>query len=428
VIPSKTVLYTAAHSGFALERVPLGGGGTIASWLENEWTQTRRFPLRMLRPDLLGADAPQEKELIQYSEMAYARFCRRFERVTTDAILREDPRQTLVLCNDVSEGPDVRRLNEAGFPVFTIYHVDVVDYFCRIYLREWIRPETATALYDRWARGPLQGTIPNLLKLVFQKQADSMRYSRGLIVMSQAMKELAIRCNPGISPDKIQIFPWGLPESQPDLTDVSAARMALDEQFPVIPGAPVIVSLSRITPEKGQDRLLEALALWERQPDYPATGITYLLVGEAAYMQGKRFEARLRRLAKGLRRTRVHFVGYLSGARKRAILERSDLYVFPSRHESYGLTLLEAMRAGLPVLATPTYGARDIVTSKFGALLPDVPEREVPAVLQKSLAALLSDRKRLIQQGSAAQAFAKTQRFSATASRLADWLSHQAIK
>ena len=190
----------------------------------------------------------------------------------------------------------------------------------------------------------------------------------------------------------------------------------------------MLVSLSRITPEKGQDRLLEALALWESRPDYPATGVTYFLVGEAAYMQGKRFEARLHKLARRLRRTRVHFTGYLSGALKQAALERGDLYVFPSRHESYGLTLLEAMRAGLPVLATPTYGVLDILKPEFGTLLPVSSDAQVPRLLQNSLAALFSNPERLAQQGRAAQAFARTQRFSETAARLADWLIHQTHK
>ena len=56
-----------------------------------------------------------------------------------------------MLCNDVSEGPDFAALANAGFPVFTIYHVDVVDYFCRIYLHQWFRPETAVRLYDQLA-------------------------------------------------------------------------------------------------------------------------------------------------------------------------------------------------------------------------------------------------------------------------------------
>ena len=54
---------------------------------------------------------------------------------------------------------------------------------------------------------------------------------------------------------------------------------------------------SRISPEKAQDRLLKALALWERRPDFPKEGITLLISGEAAYMMGKHYEKELRRVA-----------------------------------------------------------------------------------------------------------------------------------
>lgn len=427
MIISPKVLYTAAHSGFSLDRVPLGGGGTVATWLESEWLRTRPFALRMLRPDLLGAAAPRDKDLVRYSELEYARFCRRFEQATTEVILREDPRQTVVLSNDVSEGPDFRRLSEAGFRVYTIYHVDVVDYFCRIYLRGWIRPEVAVRLYDRWMRSSLRRFMPNVLKLVFQKQADSVNYSRGLIVMSEAMKQTLVRCYPGIA-HKIRVFQWGLPELALDRTTVNAARQDLETRFPTPPDTLNLISLSRITPEKGQDRVLRALESWERTGDYPQQGVTYFIVGEAAYMQGKRFETRLRKLAKRLRRTRVYFTGYLAGAAKQAILERGHLYVFPSRHESYGLTLLEAMRAALPVLSTPTYGAQEVVNPAIGTLLSRASENEVPRQIERALALLALDRDGLRAQGAAARRFAATQRFSDTAARLADWLIHHTIK
>ena len=59
-------------------------------------------------------------------------------------------------------------------------------------------------------------------------------------------------------------------------------------------------------------------------------------------------------LAARLKRTRVVFPGYVTGERKRAFFALADLYVFPSRHESYGLTLLEALAAGLPAVCLDT--------------------------------------------------------------------------
>ena len=61
---------------------------------------------------------------------------------------------------------------------------------------------------------------------MFQKQADSVRYSRGLIVMSQAMKETLMRCYPDVPPEKIAVFPWGLPEESTDAAALNAEGAA----------------------------------------------------------------------------------------------------------------------------------------------------------------------------------------------------------
>ena len=98
---------------------------------------------------LLNEGAPQQKDLVHYSELEYARFCRRFEKRLTETIIHHNPTETVVLCNDVSEGPDFKMLAAKGYALYTIYHVDVVDYFTTIYLRSWIKPEATTALYRK---------------------------------------------------------------------------------------------------------------------------------------------------------------------------------------------------------------------------------------------------------------------------------------
>jgi len=422
--PVSNLFYIAAHAGFPLERVPLGGGGTIAARLDEEWRRTRPFPYSLITPAVLGDQAPREKDLVRYSEIRYARFCRAFEKSATDAVLRKSSPESPVLCNDISEGPDFARLAAAGHSVWTIFHVDVLDYFCRIYLREKIRPEKAAAIWRALEKKKVAGWIPGFLDLIFQKQADAVRHSTGLIVMSGAMKDTLERCYPQEARGKIHVMPWGVPDPALDESRLSAARIRIAREFPIPARSRVIVSLSRITPEKGQDRLLQALARWETQRDFPVEGVTYFLVGEAAYMQGKRFEKRLRALASQLKRTQVYFTGYRAGEDKQAILEKAELYVFPSRHESYGLTLLEAMQAGLPVLSTSTYGATEMVTPERGGLISGDSDEEVVLGLTRSLPVLLENRTRLQQQAAAARMFAASQRFSETASRLADLLIH----
>jgi len=110
----------------------LGGGAAVFEHLVAEWTRTRPFELRTITPSILGASAPRGADLVRFGERDYARFSRAFERATTEEILRHDPSNAVVLVNDVSEGPDFAALAARDFRVFTIYHVDVVDYVTAI--------------------------------------------------------------------------------------------------------------------------------------------------------------------------------------------------------------------------------------------------------------------------------------------------------
>ena len=175
------------------------------------------------------------------------------------------------------------------------------------------------------------------------------------------------------------------------------------------------MTLSRISPEKGQDSLLEALLEWERRPDYPERPLWVFLCGDAAFMQGQRFLERLKQLASRLRRTRVVFPGYVMGERKRGFFALADLFVFPSRHESYGLTLLEALAAGLPAVCLDHHGARSVMRPEFGALVQ-------PSELRGAIASMLEDEAGRKRMGDAAKKFAEGERFSDRAALLAKWL------
>jgi glycosyltransferase involved in cell wall biosynthesis len=398
------ILYSAAHGGFSGEAVPLGGGAAVCDRLVAEWTRTRPFPFRLITPAILGSSAPSGHDLVRFGERDYARFCRSFERAATAEILCHDPAKTVVLSNDISEGPDFAALAARGFRIFTIFHVDVVAYVTAIYGRGWIRPETTVRWYRRLP-------LPDIAKLVWGKQEASVRHSKGLIVPSEGMRDVLLRCYPDCPPEKIHVLPWGAWDDGPPV-----GCEELRAEFGVPPQARVLLTLSRISPEKGQDLLLRALLEWEGRDDFPDYPLWLFICGGAAYMQGQRFLAKLRRLASKLRRTRVVFPGHVTDERKRAFFALADLYVFPSRHESYGLTLLEALGAGLPAVCVDHHGARDVMREEFGELVP-------ASGLRAAIARLLSDDAARRKMGEASRAFAKGQRFSDRAAELASLLT-----
>jgi glycosyltransferase involved in cell wall biosynthesis len=69
---------------------------------------------------------------------------------------------------------------------------------------------------------------------------------------------------------------------------------------------------------------------------------------------------------------RVAFLGYISDGDKFRYLAVSDLFVLTSLHEGFGIVFMEAMHAGLPVVATNHGGQVDLLTQNENAILIDV--------------------------------------------------------
>ncbi|MEL6927297.1 MAG: glycosyltransferase [Cyanobacteria bacterium J06600_6] len=95
--------------------------------------------------------------------------------------------------------------------------------------------------------------------------------------------------------------------------------------------------------------------------------------------------------------TKTNFVGYLQGLELASAFASADAFVFPSRTETLGLVLLEAMAAGCPVVAARSGGIPDIVTDGVNGYLfePDDPDGAITAT--KSLLEATAAREELRQ-------------------------------
>jgi glycosyltransferase involved in cell wall biosynthesis len=88
-------------------------------------------------------------------------------------------------------------------------------------------------------------------------------------------------------------------------------------------------------------------------------------------------------------RDRVAFLGQLEAGQLSTLYAASDLYVWPAINEAYGMAMLEAQAAGLPILSVRTRGVPDIVRhGETGWLAAD----DSPAVMAADLRRLLDDR------------------------------------
>jgi glycosyltransferase involved in cell wall biosynthesis len=117
---------------------------------------------------------------------------------------------------------------------------------------------------------------------------------------------------------------------------------------------------------------------------------------------------------------RVRLVGGLSPTALPEIYAAADLYVWPSCNEAYGMALLEAQAAGVPVVAGAEGGVPDIVVDGETGLLT-APRQ--PAAFAAAVRSLLTDPARRRAMGRAAQAEVLARHDAATArERLADAL------
>jgi glycosyltransferase involved in cell wall biosynthesis len=282
-----------------------------------------------------------------------------------------------------------------------------------------VQPKTVAAFYRFMERSPFRFILPGFLKLFFTKQEEALRYCKGVIVPSQGMKRLLVRMYPNVRQDKIHVVPWGV---QADVCDERLLRTRTEElrrHYAIGVGARVLMTLSRISPEKGQDLLLKALELWEKEATSTSPPLCVLMCGVAGYQHAVAFEKKIKEQARKLKKVRVIFPGYVYGLEKQAHFRLADLYVLPSRFDSCPLTLMEAFRAGLPAVATFTQGAEQLLRKAYGELLPPMAERKAPAYLKKVIGQMLADPEKLRSQGRKAQEFAEAHPYSETADILA---------
>jgi glycosyltransferase involved in cell wall biosynthesis len=221
-----------------------------------------------------------------------------------------------------------------GLPVVATYHTLFEEY-----LQHYARP-----IPSGWLRG--------------QARAFSRRQCNALdavIVPSTAMRDRL--AGYGVT-SPLHVLPTGIPMAQ----FAAGSGIAFRQRFGIDAGRPLALFVGRVAHEKNIGFLLEAL-LHARQlrPD-----VLLVVAGEGPAMA----DLQAQTVALGLSDS-VRFIGYLD--RQQALPDcyaAADVFVFASRTETQGLVLLEAMAAGLPVIALSEMGTIDILAPGRGAFSP----------------------------------------------------------
>lgn len=137
----------------------------------------------------------------------------------------------------------------------------------------------------------------------------------------------------------------------------------------------VAVTVGRLIPRKGYEQLMR---VWSKIPN-----AHLVIIGDGPLIE----QLQQQRARLGLVE-RVHLVGFVPEAIKMSLLAAANLYISASTHEGFGLVFLEAMHAGLPIVATNNGGQTDFLRDGYNALL--VPPENDEALAQAT-ARLLDD-------------------------------------
>ena len=202
----------------------------------------------------------------------------------------------------------------------------------------------------------------------------SFIFADHMISVSEGVKQHLI--SQGIKAERITAVYNGV-EFPSDLISRQDARV----KFGIAPDALVFGTVSRLTPMKGIDFSLNAFV--EIVKALPKA--IYVLVGDGDHAE--QYKEMVRELKID---DKVKFLGYQSNVFEP--LTAMDIFLFPSLKEAMGISVVEALAVGLPVVSTNVGGLPEVVSANVGSL---VPPEDANAMAQAAVELAKGDRDQL---------------------------------
>lgn len=224
------------------------------------------------------------------------------------------------------------------------------------------------------------------------------RFPTRILAVSDLARDYLVR--DGLKGDKIEVIFSGIDNERYEFKNTSRN---IRNEFNIGDNVKLVGCIGRIIPQKGHRSLL--LAIPEVIKKYPET--FFLIVGDV-YLKEERYQEELLEIIKKNKiEDRVKFTGFRYDIGN--LIRSLDILVFPSvAPESFGLSVLEAMSLGKPVIASKVGGVSEIIEDGINGMLiePNHPEQITDRIIQ-----LLSDKEMYHRMGWEAKE-AVTRKFS----------------
>jgi len=212
----------------------------------------------------------------------------------------------------------------------------------------------------------------NINRAVYEMERQGLQSADAIVAVSGLTRDILVG-RYGANPNKITVVHNGvlpLPANQ------NRAKPERKMQ--------VVTFLGRVTFQKGPDYFIEAAArVLGKSPS-----VRFVMAGT-----GDMLLPMIRKAASMKLGSRIHFTGFLAGADPYKLYGRSDVYVMPSVSEPFGISALEALQSGVPVIVSKQSGAAEILRHAIKVDFWDVDRlaSSIVGVLQnRSLAEVLS--------------------------------------
>ncbi len=225
------------------------------------------------------------------------------------------------------------------------------------------------------------GFFANLFKNYYTSKIKVAVKSYDAIIQVNPFQKEWMTKEYDMAPNKIFLIPNGIPKSS--LKTISKSNLSKIISKYNIKDKTVISYIGRIQKYKGLDQVINVLPIKEGK-----TSCVAVLIGSDA---GDK--ERLENLAKEKQvSNEVIFTGQVTEEEKLGLLEISDIFVFPSEWEAFGIATLEAMAHGNAVISTKTEGGKYLIEDGKNGFLFDY--QDIGA-LKNNLVKLMQDSKLL---------------------------------
>ena len=258
--------------------------------------------------------------------------------------------------------------------------------------RTWIidvRKKKRMSLFDRCT------------KWVEEKMVTSGRCQR-FIAVSHLVREMFLREYP-LDPQRVSVIHPGIHIKKIDKIDKERYGRNMREQFGISTTAVIILFVSMNFDIKGLDAVMQSLAMLKLRNE--SEKFKLLVVGKGN-------EKYYRRISHDLGiKDEVVFSGVVGKETLEHIYLASDIYFMLSKFDTFGLVILEAMAASLPVVVSGTVGAKDLITQGINGFV--IEDRTDIDLASKKIGMLLNSEVRM-RMGEAAYKTALNNTWEAT--------------